>query len=182
MYDRLTIKAQESIEGASQVARKYNHSQIEPEHILSALIQQKEGVIPPLLNRLGVELALLQQELEKIFNGKSRAYGDTMQTSLAPVSFQILQRAEKKADKLKDDYVSTEHLLMAMLEGGDKTAELLKLQGVTEEGIMQALRSIRGTERVTDQNPEDKYQVLEKYCRDLTQLARQEKLDPVIGS
>ena len=181
MYDRLTIKAQESIEGASQVARKYNHSQIEPEHILSALVQQKEGVIPPLLNRLGVELALLQQELEKIFNSKSRAYGDTMQTSLSPASFQVLQRAEKKADKLKDDYVSTEHLLMAMLEGGDKTAELLKQQGVTEDGIMQALRTIRGSERVTDQNPEDKYQVLEKYCRDLTQLARQEKLDPVIG-
>ena len=181
MYDRLTIKAQESIEGASQVARKYNHSQIEPEHILSALVNQKEGVIPPLLNRLGVELPLLQQELEKVFNGKSRAYGDTMQTSLAPSSFQVLQRAEKKADKLKDDYVSTEHLLMAMLEGGDKTAELLKAQGVTEDGIMQALRSIRGTERVTDQNPEEKYQALEKYCRDLTQLARQEKLDPVIG-
>ncbi|MDC7223163.1 MAG: AAA family ATPase, partial [Spirochaetales bacterium] len=181
MYDRLTIKAQESIEGAGQKAKEYNHSQIEPDHILSALIGQKEGVIPPLLNRLGVEIPLLQQELEKIFNGKSRAYGDTMQLSLAPGSFQLLQRAEKKADKLKDDFVSTEHLLLALLEGKDRTAELLASQGVTEEGIMQALVSIRGTERVTDQNPEDKYQVLEKYCRDLTQLARQEKLDPVIG-
>ncbi|MDC7221830.1 MAG: ATP-dependent chaperone ClpB [Spirochaetales bacterium] len=181
MYDRLTIKAQESIEGASQAAKKYNHSQIEPEHILAALIEQKEGIIPPLLNRLGVEISLMSSELEKIFNGKSRAYGDTMQTSLAPASFQVLQRAEKKADKLKDDYVSTEHLLLALLEGKDRVADLLKGQGVTEDAIMQALVSIRGTERVTDQNPEDKYQVLDKYCRDLTQLARQEKLDPVIG-
>jgi ATP-dependent Clp protease ATP-binding subunit ClpB len=181
MYDRLTIKAQESIEGASQVAKRYNHSQIEPEHILSALIDQKEGIIAPLFNRLGVEISLVQQELEKIFNLKSRAYGDTMQTSLAPGSLQLLQRSEKKADKLKDDYVSTEHLLMAMLDVKDKVSELLTSQGVNEEGIMQALISIRGSERVTDQNPEDKYQILDKYCRDLTQLARQEKLDPVIG-
>ncbi|MBN2626724.1 MAG: ATP-dependent chaperone ClpB [Spirochaetales bacterium] len=181
MYDRLTIKAQEAIEGGSQAARKYNHSQIEPEHILSALIDQKEGVITPLMNRLGVEIPLLRQELENIFNSKSRAYGDSVQTSLAPASFQLLQRAEKKADKLKDDYVSTEHLLLAMLEGKDRVETLLKGQGVSEDAVMQALVSIRGTERVTDQNPEGKYQVLEKYCRDLTQLARQEKLDPVIG-
>jgi len=181
MYDRLTIKAQEAIEGGSQAARKYNHSQIEPEHILSALIDQKEGVITPLMNRLGVEIPLLRQELENIFNSKSRAYGDSVQTSLAPASFQLLQRAEKMADKLKDDYVSTEHLLLAMLEGKDRVETLLKGQGVSEDAVMQALVSIRGTERVTDQNPEGKYQVLEKYCRDLTQLARQEKLDPVIG-
>lgn len=181
MYDRLTIKAQEAIEGASGIASKYNHSQIEPEHILAALVNQKEGIIQPLFNRLGVESSLLSGELEKIFNGKSRAYGDTVQTSLAPSSFQLLQRGEKKADKLKDDYVSTEHLLLAMVEGKDRTAELLAAHGVTEDGIMQALVSIRGSERVTDQNPEGKYQALEKYCRDLTQLARQEKLDPVIG-
>jgi ATP-dependent Clp protease ATP-binding subunit ClpB len=181
MYEKLTIKAQESIEAASQVAKRYNHSQIEPEHILSALIEQKEGIIPPLLNRLGVEIPLLQQELEKIFNGKSRAYGDTVQTSLAPDSFKILQMAEKMAGKLKDDYVSTEHLLLAILEGKTKASDLLKAHGITEDAIMKALVSIRGTERVSDQNPEGKYQALEKYCRDLTQLARQEKLDPVIG-
>jgi ATP-dependent Clp protease ATP-binding subunit ClpB len=150
-------------------------------HILSALIEQKEGIIPPLLNRLGVEIPLLQQELEKIFNGKSRAYGDTVQTSLAPDSFKILQMAEKMAGKLKDDYVSTEHLLLAILEGKTKASDLLKAHGITEDAIMKALVSIRGTERVSDQNPEGKYQALEKYCRDLTQLARQEKLDPVIG-
>nr|MDA3851017.1 AAA family ATPase [Spirochaetaceae bacterium] len=181
MLDRLTIKAQEALELAAQEARKFNHPDISPSHILKGLISQKDGVVPPLLNRLGVTIAHLDQQLQELLQQSPRAYGDTLQQKLSAESHSLLALAEKKAQLLKDDYISTEHILLAMTSDKGKLGTLLQSLGMGEQDILKALQTIRGGQRVTDQNPEDRYQVLDKFCRDLTQMARQGKLDPVIG-
>ncbi|MFP4563865.1 MAG: Clp protease N-terminal domain-containing protein, partial [Spirochaetia bacterium] len=180
-FDKFTLKAQEVIQEADSLVGKYNHSTLDVEHLLYALIEQKEGVIPPLLGRLGVDRGWIKTELEELLEGKPKAYGDTVQVQMAPETGNVLRTAEREADSLKDEYVSTEHLFLAILEGHSAGADLLKNQGVTRDSVMQALMTVRGNQRVTDQNPENKYQALERFCRDLTELARKEKLDPVIG-
>lgn len=181
MIDRMTIKAQESLELAAQEARKYNHPDISPIHWLLALMQQQDGVIPPLMNRLGVRPGQLSDDLKALLESTPRAYGDSLQQKMSPESLSLLNKAEEKAGQLKDEYVSTEHILLAMAADKGKLGNILRKHSMDEAALLKALQAIRGNERVTTQNPEDKYQVLEKYCRDLTQMARKGKLDPVIG-
>ncbi|TVR34467.1 MAG: ATP-dependent chaperone ClpB [Spirochaetaceae bacterium] len=180
-YDRLTIKTQEALQDASSIAAKLNHSSLEPEHLLSALLQQTDGVVAPLLSRLGVTQAELVQRVDALLQKKPKVYGDNAEMHMSPALSRLLARAESEAQELKDEYVSTEHLLLAMLSDSSELARLLLEAGINKKHILSALQDIRGNQRVTDQNPENRYQVLEKYCRDLTELARREKLDPVIG-
>jgi len=179
--DRLTLKAQEALQEADSIVREYNHSLLDVEHLLLALVKQDEGVIAPLMDRLGVNRGTIESELKSLLSQKPRAYGDAVQAHLSPEVANIFSKGETEARALKDEYVSTEHLLLAVLEGKSQGAELLRRNGVKRDAVLKALMAIRGKQRVTDQNPESKYQVLERFCRDLTELARREKLDPVIG-
>ena len=179
--DKLTHKAQEALQEADAAARSRNHARIEPEHLLLALWEQRDGVVRPLLERTAGQEADLGASLQAALNAKPKQYGDGSQTPVSPELAQVLQTAEREADRLGDQYTSTEHLLLALLSGGGPAATALRQAGVTRDGVLGALRELRGSAHVTDQDPEGKYQVLERYCRDLTELARQEKLDPVIG-
>ncbi|MBN2353631.1 MAG: ATP-dependent chaperone ClpB [Spirochaetales bacterium] len=179
--DNLTIKAQDALEGAQNLALKYNHSTVDIEHLLAALLSEEEGVIRPLLQKLGSAPDAIQAQVQKLLQAKPKIYGDSAQIYLSPQLSKLLVRAEEEAGKLKDEYVSTEHLLLAALNTESDARALLKKAGLTPDGILRTLKEIRGNQKVTDQNPEGKYQVLERYCKDLTALARKEKLDPVIG-
>ncbi|MEJ2664983.1 MAG: Clp protease N-terminal domain-containing protein, partial [Spirochaetia bacterium] len=179
--DKLTLKAQEALETAQSQAHRYNHALLDTEHLLFALVTQRDGVIIPLLERLGVPKDRLQAEVEKLLAAKPKQYGETAQISLSPQANNVLYKAEDEAAKLKDEYVSTEHLFMALLDVPGDSRNLLEKSGVTREAVLKVLREIRGNRTVTDQSPEDKYRVLDRYCRDLTDLARKGKLDPVIG-
>ena len=179
--DRFTVKAQDALQTSDTIRHRYNHAQIEVEHCLKSLLEQRDGVIPPLLDRLGVDRNMLNRELDEILSTKPRIYGDAAQASLSPELANILRQAELEAEGLKDDFISTEHILLAILNSKVASQELLQRHGVARDGLLQALQSIRGKQRVSDQNPEEKYQVLDRFCRDLTALARKEKLDPVIG-
>jgi len=180
-YERLTIKAQETINDASVIAQKEDHSQLETEHLLLALLRQQDGIVPPLLERIGTDTGRLAADVEALLKQTPKAYGEAVQLHFSSAASKVLAKAETEAAALKDEFVSTEHILIAISAGEGKAAELLKKAGVTKKAILDALRQIRGNQRVTDQNPENKYQVLERFCRDLTALARQEKIDPVIG-
>lgn len=180
-YDKMTVKVQEAIQDASSIAHKYNHNSIDVIHMLFALLDQQDGVIPPLLDRLGVDRKGLEEELRDNLESKSKVYGSAAQVSLAPSLSNILHKAETEASILKDDYVSAEHVFLTILNSDDSTGQILRESGITRENVLKVLQSIRGNQRVTDDNPEIKYQVLDKYCKDLIVLARRDKLDPVIG-
>lgn len=181
--DKFTIKAQESIGEAQQMANSYNHQEIKEEHLLLALINQKDGVVPSILQKLEVNLEETKVKLEGILESIPRVYGDSGgQQYMGSDLSNVLDNALQEAGKVKDEFVSTEHLLIALSETkGSKVGDLLKENGITKDRIYQALVNIRGSQRITDQNPEEKYQALERYARDLTELARRGKLDPVIG-
>src|SRR5882762_1432660 len=180
--DKLTVKAQEAIQAAQSLADQGNHQAIEPEHLLLALLQQQEGVVGPLLGKLGARPETLarqvQAEVDKlptVRGGGGRQYASSRFEG-------VINRAREEAERLKDEYVSTEHLLIAIAqEKGGASARLLAAAGVTPEAIYRSLVEVRGSQRVTDPNPEDKYQALQRYSKDLTELARKGKLDPVIG-
>ncbi|MCC7353628.1 MAG: ATP-dependent chaperone ClpB, partial [Anaerolineae bacterium] len=180
--DKFTQKAQEAVLAAQEQASQYNHSQIEPEHLLLALLQQADGVVPQVVQKLGEDARQLAAQVTESLGRKPRAYGTTMPVGLSATTQEILKKAQAEAEAMRDEFVSTEHLLMALTDrAGGEAAKLLAAAGVTRDRILQVLTNIRGTQRVTTQNPETTYQALEKYGRDLTQLARQGKLDPVIG-
>ena len=179
--DRLTVKAQEIIQDAETLAYKYNHSSIDTEHVLLALLSQQEGIIPPLIDKLGVNREMLKSDIEKSLKDKPSVYGDSAQIHLSSEVSRIFNKAEVIAGNLKDEYISTEHIFIAIIESSSPAAHLLRTAGIDKDNVMKTLVSIRGNQRVVDQNPENKFQTLEKYCRDLTALARKEKLDPVIG-
>ncbi|MFZ5368488.1 MAG: ATP-dependent chaperone ClpB [Spirochaetota bacterium] len=180
-YDKLTIKAQEALQEASSLAQKNDQTQVELEHILLALVDQEGGIVAPIMEKIGADPELISQEARKLIASKPKVYGDAAQLYFSPAASKVLAKAEAEAASLKDDFVSTEHILIAMTQAEGAAPDILKRNGITKEAILSALKSVRGNARVTDQNPEEKYQVLDKYCRDLTALARQEKLDPVIG-
>ena len=180
-YDRYTLKAQEAIQEASGEARKRDQTQVEPEHLLLALLRQEEGVVPALVDRIGVDRAELEREIEALLARKPKVFGETAQLYLSPDGSKAIAKAEVEAEALKDEYVAAEHILLGLVAGEGEAAGLLKKRGVTKDAILSALKSVRGNRRVTDQAAEEKYRVLERYCRDLTALARAEKLDPVIG-
>jgi len=172
--NRYTEKAQEAIAQAQKLAGDHNHGQIEPEHMLLALLQQSNGVVPQIVGKLGLSPQDLQGELEQQLQQRPRVYGAAAQVGIGPSLQNALKRAESQAQTMHDDYVSTEHLLIGLvLAAAGQAGDLLKHHDITLNRIYEALTSIRGTQRVTDQNPEGKYQALEKYGRDLTQLARQ---------
>jgi ATP-dependent Clp protease ATP-binding subunit ClpB len=181
--NKFTEKAQGAVLAAQEMARSHNHSQIEPEHLLLALIDQEGGITPQILRKLEADPALVRQSLEEELARMPRVEGVTSQLYVSSRLQQVFNIALEEAGRLRDEYVSTEHLLIALSDERVTGAahRILKELGVTKESIYQVLTTIRGTQRVTDANPEGKYQALEKYSRDLTQLARQGKLDPVIG-
>jgi len=180
-YDKMTVKVQEALQDASSIAHKYNHNSIDVIHMLSALIDQQDGVIPPLLDRLGVDRKMLGQTLEQNLKSQPKVYGPSAQVGMSSALSNVLHKAELEADSLKDDFLSAEHVFLAVLNFNDKTGEILRNSGITRDNVLKVLQSIRGNQRVTDENPEIKYQVLDKYCKDLIVLARRDKLDPVIG-
>jgi ATP-dependent Clp protease ATP-binding subunit ClpB len=179
--DKLTVKAQEALQAAQELASRSGQQQIEPLHILWALIAQGDGVVPPLLEKLGVAPTTLASEAEKQIQRLPQISGVSDQY-LSKASNEVLQRAFDEAQRLKDEYVSTEHILLAISTAErDPAAQLLVRHGASHDAILQAMASIRGSHRVTSQNPEATFRALEQYARDLTDLARRGKLDPVIG-
>jgi ATP-dependent Clp protease ATP-binding subunit ClpB len=180
-YEKFTIKAQEALNDASMYAQKEDHSQIEVEHLLLALLKQEDGIVRPLVEKVGADANALIKDVEALAGSSPRVYGEAAQIYFSSAASRVLAKAGSEAAALKDDYVSTEHILIAIAAGEGRAADLLKKAGISQNNILGALKQVRGNARVTDQNPEGKYQALDKYCRDLTALARQEKLDPVIG-
>ena len=179
--DKLTYKAQEALQGAQELARQLSHNQLEPAHLLRSLLAQDEGLIRPLLKKLEADPQKLLQGTDDLLTRLPRVSGEA-QIYLSPGINKALDEALKQARQMKDDYVSTEHLLWTLAaDQATDVGRLLKAQGLTPEAILKALADLRGAQRVTDQAPEEKFQSLEKYGKDLTEMARSGKLDPVIG-
>src|SRR4051794_15732060 len=182
-----TLKTQAALEAARQQAAARDQQAIEPEHVLLALAGDAEGVVFPLLHRLGVSPRTVRDRAADAADRLPKVYGSpgtATDQRLAPATVQLFDRAWREAQSMTDEYLSTEHVLLAMLDSrGAQTAagRILGEAGVTRDGVLAALKEVRGRQRVTDQNPEEKYQALERYGRDLTELARSGKLDPVIG-
>jgi ATP-dependent Clp protease ATP-binding subunit ClpB len=179
--DRLTIKAQEALQSAAVLADQRSHQMVSTDHLTLALLAQKDGIAGPLVDKLGVDRTALSKALEDRLALAPRVYGTNGNVSWEGSLTRVVNKSELEADKLKDEYISTEHLLLSLAESETPTGDVLRKLGITKDTLATALKAVRGNQKVTDQNPENRYQVLEKYTRDLTALARQEKLDPVIG-
>src|SRR5438094_4608415 len=180
--NKLTLKSQEALQAAQELARSRNHQLVEPAHVLYALLSDPEGVVYPLVQKLGQSPRALRDHVEEVLDRIPKVYGGSGQELyLSAETRRVLERAFDEAEKLTDDYVSTEHLFLALLDDGPDIVRVLKDAGLGRDQALSALADIRGRQRVTDQNPEEKYQALERYGRDLTDLARKGKLDPVSG-
>jgi ATP-dependent Clp protease ATP-binding subunit ClpB len=180
-FDKLTLKSQEALQAAQAHAQEKGNPQLSPEHLLWALIQQKDGVVLPILQKLGVNIPAVAKDLAAAVGKLPQVQGQA-DIHMSPALSRALTDAQAEADQFKDEYVSAEHLLIALSSGkGEPVSKLLQSHGVTKDAILKVLVSIRGTQKITDQNPEEKYQALQRYSRDLTDLARKGKLDPVIG-
>ena len=178
--DRFTVMSQEAFQAAQSKAEELGHQDVRPEHLLWSFLAQDENIVVAVLTKIGANRSKIRKELERVLERIPRVQGGEVYFSSA--LRQVMSEAQKEADKLKDEYISTEHLFLAMLKDrSSEAARILEANGVTEEAVLQALMAIRGTQRVTDPQPETKFQVLQKYTRDFTDLARQGKLDPVIG-
>ena len=185
-FNKFTLRSQEAVQNAQEIASSYSNQAIEPEHLLAALVQDSEGIIVPLLQKIGGNLNYLKIKINESVEKLPKVQGAGLGSQhLSPALGQVFEAAQKEAAQLKDEYISTEHLLLGLLDDANRKAsgasKLLQDQGVTKDAVYKALREVRGSQRVTDQNPEDKYQSLEKFGRDLNELARKGKLDPVIG-
>jgi ATP-dependent Clp protease ATP-binding subunit ClpB len=177
--EKFTIKAQEALQAAQRRAESLDGAQLEPEHLFDALLIQEDGLVAPLLRKLGVSVESMRSELDAHLSGQPKVHG--AQLALSPRLDAVFRAAEKEADQFKDEYVSTEHLLLGMATSDGFAGKLLRKHGADRGDILKVLASIRGSQRVTDPNAEEKYQALKRYARDLTDLARRGKLDPVIG-
>jgi ATP-dependent Clp protease ATP-binding subunit ClpB len=181
-WDKFTVKAQEAVQRGNQLASEHGNPELLPLHLLAALLEDKEGIVPPVLEKIGIGPQSVLSELYEAMNRLPKVSGASSQAALSQAVNQLLDRAFKEADTFKDEYVSTEHLLLAATElKRDAAQEILARSGATHDAILKALTAVRGSQRITDQNPEAKYQALERYAKDLTELARRGKLDPVIG-
>src|SRR3989442_879976 len=181
-FDKFTQKAQEAIQQAQSLAGKNQHQAIHPLHLLLALANEKEGVVRPVLEKTGVQPQALIAEAERALKDFPTVTGAQSGAYISPSLNDVVDRASEEAERFKDEFVSTEHLLLAMSkQKNDPAGNLLNRAGATHEKILSALVSVRGTQRITDPNPESKYQALERYAVDLTEQAKKGKLDPVIG-
>src|SRR5919204_287973 len=176
-----TYRAQEALAAAQRTARASDHQRIEPEHLLVALLSDTEGVVYPVVRRAGADPGALKARAGEALDRIPKVYGPEQETVLSPQTGRLIERARKEAGAMGDQYVSTEHLLLALAEGSNAAAKLLTEAGVTREAILEALTEVRGGKKVTDQDPEAKYQALGRFGRDLTEAARSGALDPVIG-
>ncbi len=181
-WDKFTVKAQEAVQRASSIASEHGNPELVPLHLLAALLEDREGIVPPILEKIGAGAQAMLDETYREIEKLPQVSGASAQPGMAPALNALLDRAFKEAANFKDEYVSTEHMLLAMTEQkADAAQKLLVRHGATYDAILKALTAVRGSQRVTDQNPEAKYQALERYAKDLTELARRGKLDPVIG-
>jgi ATP-dependent Clp protease ATP-binding subunit ClpB len=180
-FDKLTIKAQEAVQRAQELAADHGNPQIEPLHLLASLLAEDEGIVKPLLEKIGVNRGQLDRIVESELNHLPKVSGAAGPPSVSHALSQVLESAQQEAGTLKDDFVSTEHLLLAFTKADSKARNVLKLNAITEKELLEAMRTVRGSARVTDQAPEGKFQALQKYGIDLVDRARQGKLDPVIG-
>src|SRR6201992_931069 len=181
-WDKFTLKSQEAIQKASSLANENGQPEVLPMHLLMALVEDREGIIVPLLQKIGVPTEQLVSSARQAIDKLPKVSGAASEPGLSSALQKVLNDASKEAQDFKDEYVSTEHLLLALAQNKKDPAQMLLASlGATREAILQALTSVRGNQRVTDQNPEGKYQALDRYARDLTELARRGKLDPVIG-
>ena len=181
--NKLTYKAQEAVAEAQKTAEGYNHQQVDTVHLLLSLIKQKDGIVPQILKKLGADITNIEKELYRELERIPRISGPGKigQIYITQKLNDVFNAAEKEAEQLRDEYVSTEHILIALTEIDSSVSRILKSAGISKDKILKVLVEIRGAQTVTDQNPEDKYQALTRYSRDLTELARKGKLDPVIG-
>ncbi|MGH9030719.1 MAG: ATP-dependent chaperone ClpB [Acidimicrobiia bacterium] len=180
--NRFTRKTGEALGSAQALARERNHSQVAPEHLLAALVSQPEGVVLPVLERVGVSTKVVRDRVDEVLASIPQVYGATaQQAQLSTEAYQLLEAADRERAGLDDDYLSTEHILLAMAEVTGGVGDLLRSLGVTHDAVLDALKDVRGSHRVTSENPEEQYQALERFGRDLTEDARKGKLDPVIG-
>ncbi|MFN4132112.1 MAG: ATP-dependent Clp protease ATP-binding subunit, partial [Caldimicrobium sp.] len=179
--EKFTFKAQEALQSAQKLAENLNHTQLEPEHILKALVDQEGGIIPIILDRLGINSKIISSELEEILDKLPKVSGGAYQLYLSVPAKQVLDRSEALAKEMRDEFISTEHLFLSIIDSPTRAGEILRKRGVTFNSAKEVINQIRKGRRITDQNPEEQYQALEKFGRDLTALARSGKLDPVIG-
>ncbi len=179
-YDQFTLKTQDALQSASALAQQNDHSEIGLPHILVAMLEQKEGITLPIIERIGVQAGDLLSAAKNLMNGYPTVRGN-VQMQLSGEAQKVLAKAEKEMADLKDQFLSVEHILLAMAESDGKTGDMLRTYGITRQTILEALKSVRGNQRVDSQDPESRMQSLEKYCTDLTARARQDKIDPVIG-
>lgn len=180
-HENMTLKVQEAIASAGATAERLSHGSLEPIHLLKVLDEQEDGVVSPLLDRLDIDRGDYRHEIQLHLDKVPRVYGTSVSVTASAEFVELFNSAHRCSIQLKDEFISGEHLLVAMSEGSGSTGAILKKFGITRERILNSLRDIRGNQRVTDQTPENRYQVLEKYCVDLTALAKRDKLDPVIG-
>ncbi len=182
-FQKFTLKAQEAIQTAQEIATGYSNQQIEPVHLLAAMLQDSSGIVPPMLMKIGANVNYLKIKVNEAIESLPKISGGTMGNQyLSQNTSRLLETGLKEATSMGDEYVSTEHLLLAISEDtGTPAGAMLRDQGANRNAIAKALKEIRGSQRVTDQNPEDKYQALSRYGRNLNDLARKGKLDPVIG-
>jgi len=182
-FDRLTIKGQEAIQEAQKIAESRGNQELRPEHLLLALLEDEEGIVVKILEMAGSNIGVLKDEVSKVIDRFPKVSGSVLfgQIYISASLRAVFERAEKEAEHLSDEYISVEHLLLGLLYEGAEAVDILKRHGISPEKVLSSMRQIRGTQRVTDPNPEGKYQALSRYSRDLTELARRGKLDPVIG-
>jgi ATP-dependent Clp protease ATP-binding subunit ClpB len=180
-WDKFTLMSQEAFQLAQSNAEELGHQEIRAEHLLLAFLNQEENIVASILAKIGVNLPMIRKDLETALEKIPKVQGQG-EVYLSSSLRRIMNDAQKEADKLKDAYISTEHLFLSILkEDSNEAGKILRANGVMEDAVLKALMAIRGTHRVTDPQPEGKYQVLERYARDITSMARQGKLDPVIG-
>jgi ATP-dependent Clp protease ATP-binding subunit ClpB len=181
-WDKFTVKAQEAVQRGNDLASEHGNPELLPLHLLAALLEDKEGIVPPVLEKIGIGPQAVLSDLYREMDKLPKVSGDATQAQMSSAASKLLEQAFKEAANFKDEYVSTEHLLLAITHlKNDTAAQILARHGATYDAILKALTSVRGSQKVTDQNPEAKYQALQQYARDLTEQARRGKLDPVIG-
>src|ERR1700722_10116374 len=180
-FEKLTVKGQEALQRAQEIAEQQGHQQLMPLHLLQALLDGEQGIVRAVIQKIGANVGQLETMVASELNRLPKVSGTNVQPAAAPATIKVLEKAQQLADQMKDSFVSTEHLLLALVQSGDQVQRLLDLNGIREADVLSALKSVRGTQQVVDQNPENKSQALERYSTDLVEMARQGKVDPVVG-